>query len=86
MKDKSGLRPFGGEYLDDKDESHKYTYHFDIRSPQVIGLDLRDLVRLTVPGLPDNFLSDTALAGDKEWVTNKAIWPMTELEKLNLKK
>jgi hypothetical protein len=83
MKDQSGLRPFGSEYLD---ENQMYTYHFDIRSPQVIGLDLRDLVRLQVTGLPVDFLSDTALVGDKEWVTNKALWPMTELEKLKLKK
>ena len=85
MKDQSGLRPFGSDYyLASKQQN--YTYHFDIRSPQVIGLDLRDLVRLMVPGLPDNFLSDTALAGDKDWVTNKALWPMTELEKLKLKR
>ena len=85
MKDQAGLRPFGSDYrLASENES--YTYHFDIRSPEVIGLDLRDLVRLTVPGLPDNFLADTALAGDKEWVTNSALWPMTELEKLKLRK
>ena len=83
MKDQAGLRPFGSDYLDQQQE---YTYHFDIRSPQVIGLDLRDLLRLRVPGLPSNFLADTALAGDKDWVTNKALWPMTELEKLQLKK
>jgi hypothetical protein len=83
MKEQSGLRPFGGDYLDQDDD---YTYHFDIRSPAVIGLDLRDLLRLNVPGLPPNFLSDTALAGDKDWVTNKALWPLTELEKLKLKK
>jgi hypothetical protein len=83
MEDQSGLRPFGSDYLDQQEE---YTYHFDIRSLQVIGLDLRDFLRLHVPGLPPNFLADTALAGDKDWVTNKALWPMTELEKLKLKK
>ena len=83
MHGQSGLRPFGDEYRT-KDDS--YAYHFDIRSPEIIGLDLRDLVRLTVLGLPDGFLADTALAGTKEWVTNKALWPMTELEKLKLKK
>lgn len=83
MKDQPGLRPFGGEYLD---QQHEYTYHFDLRSPQVIGLDLRDLLRLKVPGLPANFLADTALGGDKDWVTNSALWPMTELEKLKVKK
>jgi hypothetical protein len=83
MKEKSGLRPFGGDYLGPNDD---YTYHFDIRSPPVIGLDLRDVLRLKVPGIPDGFLSDTALAGDKDWVTNKALWPLTELEKLQVKK
>lgn len=83
MKEKSGLRPFGSDYLRPDSD---YTYHFDIRSTEVIGLDLRDLLRLKVPGIPDGFLSDTALAGDKDWVTNKALWPMTELEKLRVKK
>lgn len=85
MKDKRGLRPFGEDYLL-AGKGEEYRYHFDIRSPTAIGLDLRDFIRLTVPGLPDNFLSDTALAGDKDWVTNKALWPMTELEKLKLRR
>jgi len=79
MVEKSGLRPFGDEY---EGEKGRYTYSFDLRSPEVIGLDIRDVLKLTVIGLPDNFLSDTAFAGDTSWVTDKTLWPLTDLEKL----
>jgi hypothetical protein len=81
MVEKSGLRPFGDEYIGDA-PGQFYTYTFDLRSPEVIGLDLRDFLKLTVQGLPADFLSDTALAGDTSWVTDKTRWPLTDLEKL----
>jgi len=81
MVEKSGLRPFGDEYIREAPGKY-YTYTFDLRSPEVIGLDLRDLLKLTVRGLPDDFLADTALSGDTSWVTDETRWPLTDLEKL----
>ena len=79
--DKSGLRPFGDEYISDR-SGDTYTYTFDLRSPEIVGLDLRDFLKLTVYGVPDNLLADTALAGDRSWVTDKALWPSTDVERL----
>jgi hypothetical protein len=82
LVDKPGLRPFGEEYIDARNTEKRYVFTFDLRSPAIIGLDIRDFLRLTVPGIPSTFLKDTALAGDRTWITDKARWPLTELERL----
>jgi hypothetical protein len=84
LVDRPGLRPFGEKYINEK-SLEKYTFTFDIRSPGPIGLDIRDFVRLIVPGLPEEYLAGTALAGDSSWVTDKSRWDLTELEKFKSK-
>jgi hypothetical protein len=68
MIDKEGLRPFGKSYVN---ESGTYTYHFNLRSSDPLGLKIEDVLELTVPGVPASFSDGTALAGDTGWITDE---------------
>jgi len=68
MQNVEGLRPFGKSYVN---ESGTYTYHFNLRSSDSLGLKIENVLELTVPGVRSDFLGGTALAGDTGWIADE---------------
>jgi hypothetical protein len=79
MHAQEGLRPFGEKYLG---QYGTFTYHFNLRSSDAIGLDLREVLKVIVAQPPYDFLADTALAGDTGWITNEYRRSSLVVEKL----
>jgi hypothetical protein len=76
---KEGLRPFGNSYVD---SNGTYTYHFNLRSSDSLGLKIENVLELTVPGVPADFFKGTALAGDTGWITDEYRRKSLKVEKV----
>jgi hypothetical protein len=79
MISKDGLRPFGERYFG---RFGDYTYHFHLRSSDVIGLKLENVLELTVPQPPSDLLVNTALDGDTGWITDEHRRKSLSVEKI----